>query len=79
MIKAFHELTDSERDKLFKNEMTCAKLAEDYPQPDWCEYPDAVSPLGCWGLIFGHVHDKGKEYCSVCELNKTKKLSKVDE
>lgn len=70
MIKYFHELTAKEIDEI-PDGTTCEQVAKDYPQPDWCDYPDATyGAMGCWGLVLGRVRDQGKEYCAKCELNK---------
>ncbi len=68
MRKYFHELTQEEIENL---KGSCEKIAKDYPQPDWCEYPDAIAgAMGCWGLVLGRVRDQGKAYCEQCEYNK---------
>lgn len=66
MSKSFHELTDIERAEIAANGMTWKQAAEEHPQPEWCDYPDAVSPLGCWSLISGMV--TGRDYCKDCEF-----------
>lgn len=38
--------------------------------PPWCQlhpecHQDGVG--GCWGITFGYVDRKGKEYCDNCE------------
>jgi hypothetical protein len=68
MIKYFHELTKREINKL---EGTVEQVSKDYPQPDWCEYPGAVAgAMGCWSLMLGIIHKKGKAYCVNCECCK---------
>ena len=70
MIKYFHELTQEEIDKI-PGKTSLKRIAKDYPQPDWCEYPDATAgAMGCWGLVLGRVRDQGKAYCAQCECNK---------
>ena len=59
----FHELTEDDFSRL---KINWAQCNEKYPQPPWCEMIDAVDPLGCWGLIFFHVHDN-TSYCHECE------------
>lgn len=65
MGKFFHELTEAERNALAASGMTYAQAAVDHPQPEWCDYPDAVSPLGCWSLTGGMVTGIG--YCQHCD------------
>lgn len=65
--KYFHHLTKAEFEKLPKD-MKWSAVAEKYPQPKWCEHPDAVSALGCWSLLSFYV--TGKKYCSGCECYK---------
>ena len=64
MIKCFHELTEAEFQGLPK--MTWGEAAKDYPQPDWCGYPNAVDGvMGCWALMGFEV--TGRDFCKDCE------------
>lgn len=65
MGKQFHELTAAELDELKSSGATWEQAAKEHPQPEWCEYPDAVSPMGCWSLISGNV--TGIDYCAECD------------
>lgn len=78
MIKYFHELTEAEFGELIKQKMTWGECAEKYPQPEWCSYPDAVDPLGCWSLIGHEV--TGRRYCMHCDcyIPKKKKVGVKD-
>ena len=77
MIKYFHELTKEEIEAIPAGK-TCKEVAKDYPQPEWCEYPNAVyGAMGCWGLMLGSVKDQGKAYCVNCECNKELKKRAV--
>ncbi len=49
-----------------------------FEQPDWCNYPNALDSLGCWGLTFGYVSAQGKEYCINCECNKENASASVE-
>jgi hypothetical protein len=70
MIKYFHELTDKEIEDI-PADTTCKQVAKKYPQPKWCEYPNAThGAMGCWGLVGGRVREQGKKYCANCECNK---------
>ena len=68
MIKYFHELTEQEYEKIVKRRKDAKRFVRDYPQPEWCLYPEAVSPLGCWSLIGFMV--TGEEYCRKCDCHK---------
>ncbi len=76
-VKYFHELTEAEFKRLAKKKprMTWGELAEKYPQPPWCAYPDAVyGIMGCWSLTSFMVKDK--KFCRNCELLIKKKKGK---
>lgn len=65
MKKYFHELTPKEYDGLVKKKLTYKQLGKDYPQPKWCDYPNATEGvMGCWSLISFRV--SGKEFCDGC-------------
>ena len=72
-IKYFHELSDEEFDKLLKGGgMTWGECAHKYPQPEWCNYPDAVcGVMGCWSLMrMGKPENniRSIDNCEGCEL-----------
>ena len=47
----FHELTIAERQKMLNDKKTNKWLVDNYNQPDWCSYPNALNGLmGCWTL-----------------------------
>jgi hypothetical protein len=67
-VKYFHELTKKEFESIRKKNprMTYGECAKLYPQPTWCNYPDATfGVMGCWSLIYFMV--TGKDYCRDCE------------
>ena len=71
--KYFHELSTEERKKIHDSGHTFGWLKKHYKQPAWCNYPDALDPLGCWSLLVfdewnGRV--KSKDDCLNCELCK---------
>ena len=75
MIKYFHELSEDEFNQIAKYNFgkTWLWLAENYPQPDWCGYPNAVADgpfMGCGSLMDFSVNEEGKERCKHCEFNK---------
>ena len=50
MIKYFHELTREEAGEILAGK-TFAWIAENYPQPEWCNDSEATEVLiGCWRL-----------------------------
>ena len=67
MIRYFHQLKEEEFNYLLDlcPDMKCRELAELYPQPTWCGYPEAISPLGCWSLTGFLV--TGEDYCKGCD------------
>lgn len=69
MIKYFHELTRQEFEELLDTKITYGQLAIDYPQPEWCQYPNATQgAIGCWSLMSFYV--TGKEFCNKCNFTK---------
>lgn len=66
MIKPFHKLRIEEIRWLIKEGNTFAELEKDFPQPAWCNYPQAVfGVMGCWSLMSGMI--SGKEACTDCD------------
>lgn len=74
MIKHFHELTKEEfKEIVDSKKYTWEQLSKDYPQPEWCGYPDATQgTMGCWSLVSHMVKDR--DYCKNCECSKDYKL-----
>ena len=63
VLKEFKDIVDSKK-------YTYKKLAEDYPQPEWCNYPGATEGImGCWSLMSHMV--KNKNFCRNCDQIKT--------
>jgi len=79
MIKYFHELTVEEyTDLVDSKKYTYEKLAKDYPQPEWCTYPDATEGLmGCWSLTSHMV--TGKDFCKDCECCSSVPVERIKE
>ena len=66
MIKYFHELTEAEFNEIVKENITWEECAKRYPQPKWCNYPDAVcGVMGCWSLMGFMVTNE--DYCKNCD------------
>lgn len=74
MIKHFHELTNQEFLWLVKEGITYAELNQDFPQPLWCDYHQAVfGMMGCWTLTnfsSGHSRVRGEDSCRDCDCFK---------
>ena len=65
MIKFFHKLSKKEFDALPDGNYSWGQCSKDYPQPSWCNYPDAVAgEMGCWSLMDFRV--TGRAYCKNC-------------
>ena len=47
----FHLLTDDDVRELADGKTTWGDVQEQFNQPPWCGYPDALDgPMGCWSL-----------------------------
>lgn len=68
--KLFHLVTPEEWQTLCDTNYTWDQLNEEYSQPEWCDYPHALSPLGCWSLTSLYV--TGEDYCKDCDCYKPK-------
>lgn len=65
-MKYFHELTDKEFQTLMKDGITWNHLPQIHPQPEWCQYSNALDgPMGCWSLTTRRV--KNKDFCKRCD------------
>jgi hypothetical protein len=67
----FHELSQDEIDRLIAEKKTIGYILENFKQPDWCNYPEALNwILGCWSLM-DLSNDGGrtkisKDFCKGC-------------
>lgn len=49
--KYFHELSQQEIDELIRRRVNWQYIVDNYKQPDWCGYPNALAgSMGCWSL-----------------------------
>lgn len=65
MVKFFHELTRDEFNKLCETGISWGECAKEYPQPEWCSYPNAIQGvMGCWYLMEFKV--RGRPSCRGC-------------
>ena len=73
--KYFHELTQEEIDQLIEEKRTIGYILENFKQPKWCDYPEALNgQMGCWTLTdLGETNLRTKiseEYCKSCDCFK---------
>jgi hypothetical protein len=65
-MKYFHKVTKVGFSKLVAEKKTWKDIMENYSQPSWCSYPDALSgAMGCWSLTSLMI--KNKRSCSNCD------------
>ena len=68
----FHEISQDEVDKMIADKKSIGYVMENYKQPDWCNYPEALSmTIGCWALCDltkdGLRTKISKEFCKECD------------
>lgn len=76
--KYWHELPQSEVDELIEKGVTNQYVIDNYLQPEWCQYDEALCGLmGCWLLVDnrpGGARTKvSLEYCKNCDCFKKPK------
>lgn len=66
--KYFHKLTDEEYLELANGNTTIRQLLDNYKQPDWCGYPEALNPfLGCDYLTDRFLRSEiSRGFCQHC-------------
>lgn len=48
----FHRLSQKTIDLLLKSKVNIQYILDNFKQPNWCSYPDALSGvMGCWSLM----------------------------
>lgn len=69
MKKYWHRIPDKELQKRISRKWSCDRIMRRYSQPEWCNYPEALSGLmGCWSLIDVKRRKKiNREFCRNCE------------
>lgn len=69
--KYFHKVTKKELKSLYGKGLTWNYIMDNYKQPSWCGYTDALNGLmGCWSLT-GELRTKiSKKFCNDCECFK---------
>lgn len=67
-VQFFHKISNDEYNRLVDEDKTWQHIIDNYKQPDWCGYPEALrGGMGCWKLTDRGV--KSQEDCKECELN----------
>jgi hypothetical protein len=71
-IVYFHELKQTDIDTLINEKKTVGYIVENYKQPDWCNYPNALEGrMGCWSLMDlskeGLRTKISKSFCKSCD------------
>jgi len=70
-MRYFHEIDEQERQAIFDRNIPVREVVEQYKQPDWCTYRNALQGgMGCWSLLLGDVAKKGEEFCRTCDTHK---------
>jgi len=70
-MRYFHELQEEERQAIFDKKTTVGEVVEQYKQPDWCTYPNALQgAMGCWSLLMGNVATEGETFCKTCDCHR---------
>lgn len=67
--KYFHEISDEEYKRLVEEKKTYGYLYENYKQPSWCSYPNALGgSFGCWSLMGVATRKEiSEEKCKNCD------------
>lgn len=81
MKKYWHEIPQEEIDKLIEEKRNYRYVVENYLQPDWCTYPDALGGImGCWSLTDNAPDGKrtkiSHEFCKKCDCYKVDAIKK---
>ena len=67
----WHKLTQGQIDYLLTKNVTNQHIVENYLQPDWCGYDEALNGvMGCWTLMDIKTNGRKKickEYCKDCD------------
>jgi len=70
----YHELPQSTIDKLIEDGKTYKYIADNYRQPEWCRYPNALlGQVGCWSL-FGMRTKISREFCEKCDCHEPSEI-----
>lgn len=68
----WHELSEEAVEQLIKDHKTWGDVQNDYQQPAWCCYPNALDGrMGCWSLIDiepgGLRSNISNDFCKGCD------------
>lgn len=69
MSNYWHEISQDEIDTLIENKATNQFVVDNYKQPDWCSYPEALAGrMGCYSLLDRELRTKiSPEFCKGCD------------
>lgn len=70
--KYWHEMSQEEIESLINSGVTNQHVVDNYKQPDWCGYPEALmGMMGCWSLTDNTVDGLRakicESFCSTCD------------
>lgn len=74
-MKYWHEISQDEVNEVIASKKTYQFLVDNYKQPDWCSYPDALmGVMGCWSLTDngpdGLRTKVSHDFCKTCDQYK---------
>lgn len=78
--KYWHEIPQEEIETIIAEEKTNQYVVDNYKQPEWCGYPEALMGImGCWSLTDnspdGLRTKVCESFCSTCDCYKQKSPS----
>lgn len=70
-MRFWHEVPLTEQDEILKaGGKTWAEFCEEFKQPEWCGYPDAMfGAMGCWSLMISKTI-RSESNCRACDCRK---------
>ena len=74
-MKYLHSASNAQIKKLLDSNITIGQLKEQYQQPKWCGYPDALDGvIGCWSLtdLNGLRKRISPKFCKSCDCYREK-------
>lgn len=79
-LKYWHEIPQEEIKSLINSGVTNQHVVDNYKQPDWCGYPEALmGMMGCWSLTDNTADGLRtkicKDFCFTCPYFKQKSPS----
>ena len=73
-MRYWHKASNIQAQKLLDSNATIKEFMEQYSQPDWCGYPDALEgEMGCWSLTSFKLRKRiSPKFCKSCDCFKLK-------